>query len=200
MVQCHSAALAVFFLITTLGDVESIHVRGRAQGAAAFLSPVPCIDAQREQFTVPGYKFRRCRKNEVSGTTSSDLRLANNCGDPDDRRKHQGNHASSISGSVEQQADVSIGVGSSLTIPDGVLSFPTTLFVEGSVSGKIDCAQPKFSPGTRITVARTGTITGDVACAETVEVYGKIVGRIECKFLTAVSGAEIIGDVVCGSV
>ena len=94
---------------------------------------------------------------------------------------------------------MSIGVGSSLTIPDGVLSFPTTLLVEGSVSGKIDCAQPRFSPGTRVTVARTGTIEGDVACAETVEVYGKVVGRIECKYLTVVAGAEVIGDVVCGS-
>mmetsp|Transcript_7021 Transcript_7021/g.15319 ORF Transcript_7021/g.15319 Transcript_7021/m.15319 type:complete len:592 (-) Transcript_7021:2309-4084(-) len=207
MVQYRSPVVAVFALLL-LWDEKSNN--GRVH-VAAFLprSSVPYnTGAQRQFFTIPRSSTgcERYKQNRISDTlASSDLRLAGTTSggvnrDRHDRQQHQHLPSSATSGSTEQQADVSIGVGSSLTIPDGVLSFPTTLLVEGSVSGKIDCAQPRCSPGTRVTVARTGTIEGDVACAETVEVYGKVVGRIECKYLTVVAGAEVIGDVVCGSI
>ena len=97
-----------------------------------------------------------------------------------------------------QKFGVSIGAGSSLNIPgQGVLSFNTGLLIEGSVNAELSCTQP--GPGTCVRIAEGGTLEGDITCAETVEIHGKLLGNIECSYLTITEGAEIVGDIICGS-
>eukprot|EP00978_Attheya_sp_CCMP212_P015015 scaffold38582_cov57-Attheya_sp.AAC.3 len=89
---------------------------------------------------------------------------------------------------------VSIGKGSSLETK--CLSFPWTLLVEGNLIGSIQCSkQGQEKTTTRVRVSEGGELSADVTCVHSVEVYGRVIGNIECQHLTVGRSGEVIGDV-----
>ena len=106
----------------------------------------------------------------------------------------------------EDEYDVIIGPGSTLSLGTSALTFPSTLLVQGTITGHVECTASRdnggvAAPGSRVRVSSNGSIEGDVLSVETVEVCaeGSIVGDVRCKCLKVAEGGEIVGDVTCGS-
>ena len=111
----------------------------------------------------------------------------------------------------EDEFDVIIGPGSTLSLGASALTFPSTLLVQGTVTGQVECAASRdgddgdataaAAPGSKVRVSSDGSIEGDVLTVETVEVCaeGSIVGDVRCKCLKIAEGGEIVGDVTCES-
>ena len=106
----------------------------------------------------------------------------------------------------EEEYDVIIGPGSTLSLGTSALTFPSTLLVQGTITGHVECTASRdnggvAAPGSRVRVSSNGSIEGDVLSVETVEVRaeGSIVGDVRCKCLKVAEGGEIVGDVTCGS-
>ena len=108
----------------------------------------------------------------------------------------------------EDEYDVIIGPGSTLSLGTSALTFPSTLLVQGTITGQVECIASRdrddggvAAPGSRVRVSSNGSIEGDVLSVETVEVCaeGNIVGDVRCKCLKVAEGGEIVGDVTCGS-
>ena len=106
----------------------------------------------------------------------------------------------------QDEYDVIIGPGSTLSLGTSALTFPSTLLVQGTITGQVECTASRHdggvaTPGSRVRVSSNGSIEGDVLSVETVEVCaeGSIVGDVRCKCLKVAEGGEIVGDVTCGS-
>ena len=103
----------------------------------------------------------------------------------------------------ESQFDMIIGPGSALSLgTDAALTFPRTLLVRGTVTGRVECSNDS-AESTRVRVASGGAIEGDVGgpVLDVVEIAGggRIVGDVTCACLRIDEGGEIVGDVECGS-
>ena len=106
----------------------------------------------------------------------------------------------------EDEYDVIIGPGSTLSLGTSALTFPSTLLVQGTITGQVECTASRdnggvAAPGSKVRVSSNGSTEGDVLSVETVEVCaeGNIVGDVRCKCLKVAEGGEIVGDVTCGS-
>ena len=111
----------------------------------------------------------------------------------------------------EDEYDVIIGPGSTLSLGRSALTFPSTLLVQGTITGQVECAASRdgddggataaAAPRSKVRVSSDGSIEGDVLTVETVEVCaeGSIVGDVRCKCLKVAEGGEIVGDVTCES-
>lgn len=94
---------------------------------------------------------------------------------------------------------VFISSSTSLSLPpEASLTFPRVLVIEGQFTGDIGCTA-QSSQETGVLVRKGGELHADVTCVRTVEVFGRLFGRIECEQLIIGSSGEVIGDVTAAS-
>lgn len=128
--------------------------------------------------------------------------------DDDDDNDKEDSQRAFVGDDNEEEYDVIIGPGSTLALGRSALTFPSTLLVQGTITGQVECTASRdrddggvAAPGSKVRVSSNGSIEGDVLSVETVEVCteGSIVGNVRCKCLRVAEGGEIVGDVTCGS-
>ena len=128
--------------------------------------------------------------------------------DDDDDNDKEDSQRAFLGDDNEEEYDVIIGPGSTLALGRSALTFPSTLLVQGTITGQVECTASRdrddggvAAPGSKVRVSSNGSIEGDVLSVETVEVCteGSIVGNVRCKCLRVAEDGEIVGDVTCGS-